>query len=162
METLVNKLAMWQAERKKVEDLVSNDPNVAECYKRIEELESQITETRKSMMFLRSGYDERISEIDDEIKHVSAQIIEGWNGEKKTIKFKAGTLKFRTTSKLEIYHPEILLEDMFVHLQTTSQILKYLSGFNKTAVKKYIGVHPQDADIVELIATTSAKLEQKE
>ena len=157
MEELVNKLAELQAKQRYAEgEAESASMDVDEM---IRSVEVDLMDLKKKREELRKPHIEAAKELQTTIEDISAQIIEAWSGEKKTLKFDAGTLKFRTTSKLEIYHPEILLADMFVHLQTGSQMLKYLSGFNKTAVKKYIGVHPQDTDIVELIATTSVKLE---
>ena len=157
MEELVNKLAELQAELKAEEAKADKASALTDAS--ITDVKDELAELEIERKNERLPYIEAAQELQTTIGDIQQTIIDVWNGEKKTLKFDAGTLKFRTTSKLEIYHPEILLADMFVHLQTGSEMMKYLSGFNKTAVKKYIGVHPQDIDIVELIPATTVKLE---
>ena len=159
MEEYVIKLAELQAEvagyEHKADDVsLQIDAEITMLEKEL----SDLIEERKT---IRRPFTEMAEEAQTTIADLHETIIDEWSGKYKTIKFDAGTLKFRTTSKLEIYHPEILIADMFTHLQTGTEMMKYLSGFNKTAVKKYIGVHPQDTDIVELTSTTTVKLEQE-
>ena len=161
MEELVERLAELQSDLEMKEDAAEANELVIKYSEKITHLEKELKKLQQARAQELAYYAPAIDDIKVNIEEIKKQIIEAWDGDKKTLKFDVGTLKFRMTSKLEIYHPEILLADMFVHLQTGSQMLKYLSGFNKTAVKKYIGVHPQDADIVELIATTSVKLEEE-
>jgi len=159
MEEHVIKLAELQAEIEGEETRADDASTLIDA--EIEVLEADMAKLQEQRTAARLPFVENIEETKTIIESLYAQIIDEWDGEKKTMVFDAGTLKFRTTSKLEIYHPETLLADMFVHLQTGSEMMKYLSGFNKTAVRKYIGVHPQDVDIVELVSKTTVKLEQE-
>ena len=160
MKKLVNKLVMWQAEQKITEDAVNNDQEVTDINEVIAVLEAQIAGARKTLVFLRAGYDEQISEIDDEIKRVYAQIIEAWDGEKKTLNFDAGTLKFRTTGSLKISDRSWLLEELLDRIPIEDVAEKYIKGFNMTAVKKFMGVHELPVDVAEIEHKTTVKLEE--
>ena len=161
MEELVNKLAMWQAERKTTEYDLNDDPEVAGCNETIAALEAQIVEARKNLVFLRAGYDTRISQIDDEIKHVSAQIIDGWNGEKKTLKYEAGTLSFRQTGSLRIIDDVRLMELLIEKAPIVDVVSKYIKGFKLTGVKKFVDVHnvPTGVASMEYKTTVGLKTE---
>lgn len=162
IEEHVNKLAFWQAERKIAEDAVNNDQEVINLNNVIAALEAEMAEAHKTLVFLRAGYDTRISEINDEIKHVSTQIIDEWTGEKKTMPFDAGTLKFTSRGSLKIHDEGWLLNDILDRISVEDLIKnKYLKGFNLTAVKKYMSVHELPVDVAEIEYTTTVKLEQK-
>lgn len=159
MEDLVNKLAELQAERKVAEDVINNDPVIISCNETIAALESRIAEARKNLVFLRAGYDTRISEINATIKETETQIIDTWDGEKRTVRYDAGLLKIRTTTSLKIHDGQILLDNLIHHFPTYVIVEKYISGFNKTQVRKFIDLHPQSHSVVELIDKTTVKLE---
>lgn len=159
MEEYVNKLAMWQAKRKTIECDLNDDPEVAGCNETIAALEAQITEAHKTLVFMCAGYDTRISEIDDEIKHVSAQIIDAWDGEKKTIETDAGTIKFRTTYSLKISDEAALLANLLDHFSTNKIVEKYLKGFYSTPIKEFMVVHELPTDVAGLVPKTTVKLE---
>lgn len=161
MEEYVNKLAMWQAKRKTIECDLNDDPEVAGCNETIAALEAQITEAHKTLVFMCAGYDTRISEIDDEIKHVSAQIIDEWTGEHKTMVFGDRVLKFTSRRSLKIIDERWLLADLLDRTSIEDVAEKYIKGFNLTAVKKYMGVHDLPVDVAEIEYTTTVKLEQK-
>jgi len=156
MEEFVNKLAELQVQLT-IEEAAADGVSIS-VDAEIKSTEQRLRDLKGDRDMIRRPYVEAAQELKTTIGDLQQTIIDEWDGDKKTLKFDAGTLKFRTTSKLEIYHPEILLADMFVHLQTGSEMLKYLSGFNKTTVRKYIGVHPQDIDIVELVPKTTVSL----
>jgi len=158
MEELVNQLAELQAER---EDIIEQEKDASmDIDMKIDVLEGQISVLKDDLAKIQRPYVEAVASIDEQIDGVKSMIINAWDGKKKTMKFDAGTLKFRTTSKLEIHHPEMLIVDMYTHLPTGSEVMKYISGFNKTATKKYLTVHPQDPDVVEMVPSTSVKLER--
>lgn len=159
MIELVKKLAELQAELKTTEYDLNDDPEVTGCNEAIAALEAQIAEARKTLAFLRSGYDARIDEIDGEIKHVSAQIIDAWDGEKKTIETDAGTIKFRTTYSLKISDEAALLANLLDHFSTNKIVEKYLKGFYSTPIKEFMVVHELPTDVAGLVPKTTVKLE---
>ena len=158
MKELVDRLAQLQAER---EDIIEQEKDASmDIDMKIDALEGQILVLKDDLAKIQRPYVEAVASIDKQINDVKAMIIDTWDGEKKTMKFDVGTLKFRTTSKLEIHYPEMLIVDIYTHLHTGSEVMKYISGFNKTATKKYLTVHPQDPDVVEMVPSTSVKLER--
>ena len=161
IEEHVINLARLQADRKVVEDDVTDDPNVTELAEGIAIMEMQMAEAHKTLVFLRAGYDTRISEIDDEIKHVSAQIIDEWTGEHKTMVFGDRVLKFRQTGSLKIHDELYLFAELYDHIKLDVLIEKYLKGFNLTAVKKYMDLYELPIDVAEIEYKTTVKLEQK-
>lgn len=100
-----------------------------------------------------------IAEDERRIEALKAQIIEAWDGEKKTLATDAGTLKFRTTQSLKIEDGAALLAKLIDTFSTNKIADEYLTGFNKTAVKKFMTVIPLPPDVVELISKTTVKLE---
>ena len=74
--------------------------------------------------------------------------------------FDAGTLKFTQRGSRKIQDDEAMLEELCVRMQSYAEVLKYLKGFNLTAVKKYMGVHELPIDVAEIEYKTTVKLEQ--
>ena len=160
MEELVNKLAELQAERKKTVDAINNDDEVAEVTTSIEELEHKIAEGHKTLAFLRAGYDTQIDDIDVKMNLVRDAIIDEWDGNKKTLKFGAGSLEFWKTTSVDVKDGGRLLASMSERLPYHKVYDEYIKGFNITAVRKYIGMVEVPEDVVKLVSKTTAKLEQ--
>jgi hypothetical protein len=160
MEELVNKLANLQITRKEFEDRADNAVRQMGYDRNIHDLEMELKQQIELRDSIRRPFENEMSKIDEGIEDISAQIIYTWNGEKKTVRYpNIGTLKFRTTHGLKIDAPGVLLNDMIDHLRTGREIMKYLSGYNKTEVKKYLGIFPQPAEVAELVGKTTVKLE---
>jgi len=103
-----------------------------------------------------------IADNDREIDEIRTQIIDEWTGEKKTMVFDAGTLKFRTTRSLKIHDKAWLLHDILDRMSIEEMFKKeYLKGFNPTAVKKYMDMYELPIDVAEIEYKTTVKLEQK-
>ena len=157
MEELVNKLAELQAEvaghEHKADDVsLQIDAEITMLEKEL----SDLIEERKT---LRRPFNEMAEDAQTTISDLCETIIDEWDGEKKTLKFGAGTLKFRTTTLLEINDYRWLLANLLDHTSIEDVATKYISGFSKTAVKKYMSVHELPTVIAELIPKTTVKLE---
>ena len=160
MEELVNKLVELQAELKEREYQADEaslliDERIADAKKRIHILEQERDVNRQP-------YTTKVEEIKIAITGLHTTIIDEWTGEKKTLAFDAGTLKFRTTKSLDIHKPGTLLNHiMSSGLPVSTVAEEYIKGFNLTTVRKYLEVLPVTTDVAELIEKTTVKLEQK-
>ncbi len=128
---------------------------------RIAEIEHDLKVLREHRVGEAAPYLIGIADDERRIDEIKAQIIDEWTGEDKTMVFDAGILKFRTTQSLKIYDEELLLHDIIEHTSIRDASKTYIKGFNLTAVKKYMTVHPQQPEVAELTSKTTVKLEQK-
>ena len=158
MEELVNKLAELQAEMESIADQIAGDRIIQEYVTAIAELEKQASDSRDALHDLISAYGQDL--IDERMNEIKDQIIDEWDGEKKTLEFGAGTLKFRTTTSVDVKDGGWLLESMSTRLPYYKVYDEYIKGFNLTAVRKYIDVIEVPEDVVKLVSKTTAKLEQ--
>lgn len=160
MEELVQRLTGLQARRQADENAANSDIRICRFELEIRDMESTLAAVIQARDECKSPYLDRVAEIDAEIDDIKAQIIDAWNPEtmKKTILFDAGTLKFRTTQSLKIGDEAWLLSELLRTMPCTGAV-KYLKGFNSTAVKKFMGVHEIPAEAAELISKTTVKLE---
>jgi len=152
-ELIKNQAGIDQIESKREEASSTIDKEILKLETELEELMSQRDELRKpygDIFFM-------LKTTQDEIKE---DILKTWDGKNKTLKFDTGTLKFRTTTSLNIKNEPALLEDLMDHLSTSEEVMEYVTGFNKTAVKRYMGVHKMGTDVVELIAKTNVGFSQ--
>jgi len=157
MDDLVNTLAELQAEVKGYEheaDYISFqiDDQIAATEKEL----SDLIEERKT---IRRPFTVMAEEAQTTIEDTKKYIIYEWDGDKKTLKYDAGTLKFRTAKGLEIHNNGVMLHSLLRHFSTKEVADHYISGFNKTAVRKFIDLHPLDIATVELISSTTVKLQ---
>ncbi len=161
IEEHVNKLAELQAER----NLLEAEADIAVYHRGydrdISKLEKELDELKEFKKHVRFEYEWRCDELSSKIKNVSAQIIDEWTGENKTMSFDAGTLKFRQAGSLKIHDELYLFTKLYDHIKLDVLIDKYLKGFNLTAVKKYMSVHELPIDVAEIEYKTTVKLEQK-
>lgn len=159
MEEHVIKLAELQAELK-AETTRADDVCVLmdRC---IRIAEDELKELWTERAELRQPFTESIEEMRTTIEDLHKMIIDEWTGEKKTLVFDAGTLKFRTSKKLVVHNDSLMLEDMIDNLPTAGYIMRYIKGFNLTQLKEYMKTYPQQPDVAELAETTTVKLEQK-
>lgn len=111
---------------------------------------------------IRHPHEFDIAETNNRIGVMQDRIIDEWSGEEKTIVFGDKVLKFTQRGSLKIRDDEAMLEELCVRMQSYAEVLKYLKGFNLTAVKKYMGVHDLPIDVAEITYKTTVKLEQKE
>ena len=159
MEDLVNKLAELQAERKVEEDAANDDHAVVSWGGVIKRLEEQLAEARKMQSATLNLYTDRIAEIKIEMDNVETQIIDTWDGEKRTVRYGAGLLKFRTTTRLKIKDDALVLTGLLDHTSVKDVATMYIKGFNLTAVKKYMCVLELPMGAAELVSKTTVKLE---
>ena len=157
MIELLNNLINKQSEIDQIE--LERGMATEEYDNEIKYLSDQIVELKEQRDLLKKPYDDTIEDIMDEQSEVKTQILKMWDGKKKTLKFDTGTLKFRTTTSLDIRDPSAILEDMMTHLSTPGDIIEYISGFNKTAVKKYMSVHKMRTDAIELVPKTTVSFD---
>lgn len=98
-----------------------------------------------------------------EIEATEAMIIKLWDGTAKTITLDDGKiLKFRTTHSLQIVDETLVLTGLLDHTSVKDVAANYITGFNKTAVKKYMSVLDLPMGATEIHAKTTVKLECNE
>ena len=160
IEELVNTLASLQSERAAREKAADKESAATDLM--IKLAEENIASLEDERRTLRQVDEIAMGELDVAIENVSAQIIDTWDGEKKTMPFDAGTLKFRTSQSLVIENKRSVLEGLLAHTSAKDVATNYITGFNKTAVKKFMGVLslPMGAAYIDL--KTSVKLEMSE
>ena len=123
--------------------------------------EAHLVNLKKERDINRFPHIECAKELKTNIASLYEQIIDEWDGEEKTLKFAAGTLKFTTRGSLNILDEVWLLNDILDRMSVEDIFKKkYLKGFNLTAVKKYMSVHDLPVDVAEIEYTTTVKLEQ--
>ena len=159
MEDLVNKLAELQAERKAQEDQADNAVHEMGYNRSIHDAEKELQRLIELRDETRYPFEWEIGTIDKAIKDISAQIIDTWDGEKRTVRYGAGLLKFRMATSLKIKDDTLVLTGLLDHTSVKDVATKYIKGFNLTAVKKYMGVLELPMGAAELQHKTSVKLE---
>ena len=161
MEELVNKLAELQAERKAQEDQADNAVREMGYNRSIHDAEKELQRLKELRDETRYPFEWEIGIINKAIEDISARIIETWGGEKKTMSFDAGTLKFRTTGSLVIENDRLVLEGLLAHTSAKDVATNYISGFKKTAVKKFMGVLSLPMGAAWIDQKTTVKLEEE-
>ena len=159
MEDLVKLLASMQAELKAAEDAMNADSDIIAHREAVATARGRLEMSEMALANDLSYYKHAMEATKAHIEEIKAQVIDEWDGDKKTLKFDAGTLKFRTTQSLNIENETALLYNLIDHAGIKDVATKYISGFNKTAVKKYMDVHELPTVIAELISKTTVKLE---
>lgn len=162
MEKLVNKLAELQAERKEIEERADDEVHEMGYDRSIHDLKKDLEQQEYLKYSVRRPFENEMAGIDEKIEDIQSHIIDEWSGEKNTIKYPSGTLKFRTTTSLDIGDGAALLANLIDHFSTNKIAEEYISGFNKTSVKKFMNVIPLPPDVAEMIPKTTVKLEQEE
>ena len=159
MEELVNKLAELQAELRKRETRADEESRWIDeiIQKAEEELKALLAERAEA----RLPYKEAAEELKTTIGDLYGTIIDEWSGEKKTLEFDAGTLKFRTTTSVDVQDGGWLLESISARLPYHKVYDEYIKGFNLTAVRKYIDVIEVPEDVVKLVSKTTVKFDQE-
>ena len=155
----VQKLAELQEELKSAEDKIAADPTIKEYTEKIAELEKQVSKHRDAVYDLKSVYMQE--HIEAQIKEAKEQIIFGWTGEKNTLVFDVGTLKFRTTKSLKVVNGGRLLEHIIKNTSTDEAVDKYLQGFRLMPTKAYVDVHGLGAGIARIEPKTTVVFKQK-
>jgi len=148
-----------QTETKLIADQIASDRIIQDCVTAIAELEKKVSEGRDALHDLMSAYGQDL--IDERMDEVKAHIIDEWTGENKTMLFVAGTLKFRTTQSLKIENDALVLTGLLDHTSVKDVAKNYITGFNKTAVKKFMGVLSLPMGAAWIERKTTVKLEQK-
>jgi hypothetical protein len=153
MEELVNKLANLQAKMKSVADEIAADTLIEEYTAAIIELEEHAAEGRKERDNLVAAYGQDLLKI--EIDGLKDQILDEWDGEKKTIKYDFGTISFRTTKNLNIVDGRRLLGHMVANMPIDKIADEYLKGFLLTPTRAYVTVHGLGEGIAKIDEKTS-------
>ena len=164
MEELVKKLANLQVERKLFEDRAADAVHQMGYDRNIHDLEMELQQQKELRDSIRRPFEDEMVKIDEGIEDISSQIVHAWDSKtmKKAMKFPAGILTLRTTQSLDIKDPAILLDNLISHFSTYRVANEFISGFKKTIVKQFIGMHPQSSSVAELVPKTTVKLEMKE
>jgi hypothetical protein len=110
MEDLVNELVSLQAELRAEEDETNGDGIVIKLRLAITDLEKQLEVANAELSNELRYYTTTCNMIKTAIEETKVQIIDAWDGEKRTVRYDAGLLKFRTTKSLKIKDGQI-----FVH-----------------------------------------------
>lgn len=152
----VEKLAKFQAELKSAADEIAADKTIQECTARIIELEKQASDQRDALYDLVSVYGQ--DRIGKQIEEVKDQIVDDWDGNKKTIEYEFGLLRFVTTKSLKIGDGGRLLEHIIENTSTATAVDKYLKGFLLIPTKAYVDVHELGEGIAKIEPRTTVKL----
>lgn len=159
IEEYVIKLAELQAELKEYEEKAAAEVAASKIDEDIAYHEEQIAHQRGVREILIRPYIEGGEDTKLKIGLVYDAIIDEWTGEHKTMVFDAGTLKFKTTQSLKIENETLVLTGLLDHTSVKDVATNYITGFNKTAVKKYMGVLELPLGAAELENRTTVKLE---
>lgn len=159
MEELVRNLVALQAEQKAEESARDSDEVVITLREAVADAKGILEMAEKALADDLAYYDPAIAGTIRDIETIKTQIIEGWDGEKKTMVFGAGTLKFRTTQSLVIENEALVLTGLLDHTSVKDVAENYISGFNKTAVKKYMGVLDLPMGAAEIEYKTTVNLD---
>lgn len=157
MEELVNKLAELQEELK-AEEVKADEASVVVDVL-IADMKDKLAELEKERAVGRRQYIQAMQEINATIKETETQIIDEWNGEKKTLKYPAGTLLFRRTGSLRIIDDVRLMELLIEKAPIFDVVSKYIKGFKLTGVKKFVEVHNVQTGVASMEYKTTVKLE---
>jgi len=160
IEERVNKLAELQEERRENEDATNSNPAVASYDEEIARIESRLADMVQKRNDVLLPYGERQAALDEKIDEIKAQIIDEWTGEKKTMVFGVRTLKFRTTQSLVVENVTLVLTGLLDHTSVKDVAKNYITGFKKTAVKKYMGVLDLPMGAAYINQKTTVKLEE--
>ena len=155
----VQKLAELQEELKSTDDKIAADPTIQEYTAKVAELERQVSEHRDALYDLKSVYMQE--HIEDQIKDIKDQIVDSWDGKKKTIHYGVGDIKFRINKSLVVVDGGRLLEHIIDETSTDTAINKYLKGFLLTPTKAYVDVHQLGEGIAKISSKTTVKFEQE-
>jgi len=158
MEDFVSQLAELQANQKEEESARDSDGTVILLREAVAYAKGRLEMAEYALADDLAYYDPAIDGTIRDIETIKAQILEAWDGEKKTLQYPAGTLKFRTTQSLKIVNPGLLMADIISHMRTGTEVLKYVSGFNKTEVKEFMSVISEPG-AAELVSKTTVKLD---
>ena len=159
MEDLVNELA--DAMHIKHINTESMDQATEEVDSRIRSVEQSLIELQQERAHISEPFKQAIETEDFRIFRLNMQIADTWDGEKRTVRYGAGLLKFRTTTSLKIKDDTLVLTGLLDHTSVKDVAMNYVKGFNLTAVKKYMGVLELPMGAAELVSKTSVKLEVK-
>jgi len=157
IDTFVQQLATLQAELAATKTAANEASEKIDA--EIAEAEMVLTHLRTMQERIRQPYEYEINEIGIRIAMMQECIIEAWDGEKKTLKFDAGILKFRTTQSLKIENETLVLTGLLDHTSVKDVATNYITGFNKAAVKKYMGVLDLPLGAARIEKKTTVKLE---
>ena len=156
MEELVNKLAELQAELK-AEEAKADEASaltvelIADAKKMVAAFEADYTRER-------APYIEAAQELKTTINDIEQTLIDGWDGQKKTLKYEAGTLSFRQTGSLRIIDDVRLMELLIEKAPIVDVVSKYIKGFKLTGVKKFVEVHNVQSGVASMEYKTSVTL----
>ena len=159
---LVNKLAGLQAEQKEIENAANSDLPMCRVDLEIREAKAVLAALTQTYDEMAAPYTASIEDIGRQIEEIKAQIVSVWldtDRSQKAFEYGDNVLKFRTATSLNIENETALLYNLIDHAGIKDVATKYISGFNKTAVKKYMDVHELPTVIAELISKTTVKLE---
>lgn len=156
MEELVNKLAELQEELK-AEEAKANEASLL-IDAEIEIAESDLTKLRQDRTNTRFAYSETAKKLQATIKETETQLIDEWDGRKKTIHYDTKTLSFTTTGSLKI-HDDVRLMELLIEKAPIADIVsKYIKGFKLTGVKKFVDVHNVQTGVASMEYKTTVRL----
>jgi flagellin-like hook-associated protein FlgL len=157
MEELVNKLAELQD--RIVEAEHQTDADLEAVDKEIDTIKESLTPLMEHRKTILAPHMERIKLLNEAIDATKTQLIDEWDGDKKTIECDAGTLKFRTTQSLKIENGTLVLTGLLDHTSVKDVAKNYITGFNLTAVRKFMEVLNLPMGAAWIERKTTVKLE---
>ena len=156
MEELVNKLAELQVELKEAEANADDASLIIDA--EIEVVESELTKLRIDRTNDRFAYSETARKLQATIEETKTQLIDGWDGKKKTLNYLAGTVSFRQTGSLHISDGVRLMELLIEKAPVADIVSEYSKGFKLTGVKKFVEVHNVQTGVASMEYKTTVSL----
>lgn len=161
IEELVQQLVALQTEQKAEESARDSDETVITLREAVADAKGRLEMAEMALADDLAYYDPAIADTIKDIENIKAQIIDEWSGEQKTMIFDAGTLKFRSTQSLEIIDKTLVLTGLLDHISVKDVVTNYITGFNKTTVKEYMGVLDLPMGAALIKSKTTVKLEAR-
>jgi len=158
MDDRVKKLAGLQAELVAEKKYADEDGIVITLREAVADRKKDLEASEAALAFELESTNAVCETIISSIDRTKAEILDAWDGEHKTVEFPSGVLKFRTTHRLEIRDGAALLATLLDHFTTNQITDTYISRFNKTNVKKFMGIIPTIPDVAEIVDSTSVAL----
>ena len=157
MEELVRELAGLQAELAADTKFVDGDGIVITLRESVADAKAELAKAEAALaeeMLLYAS-----STIEDQITDTKERILDEWDGEAKTYQYDFGKLALTTTKSVVIGDGAFLLANLIEHFSTSAIADTYITGFKKTAIRKFVDLFPQPPEVVDLIEKTTIKLE---
>lgn len=158
MEEFVRELAGLQAELAADTKFVDGDGIVITLRESVADAKAELANAEAALAKEMSLYAPATRSIENAIEEMKERVLDAWGGEAKTYQYDFGKLSLTTTKSVVIGDGAFLLANLIEHFSTNAIADTYITGFKKTAVRKFVDLFPQPDDVVALEEKTTVKL----